>query len=139
MAYFRFFAITLVGLAIFAMNAHPVVAEPINSVEFDSFVAATQRMRASTESIKSLKNSGKVVGHERGLLDPIEGKPLTAQEKEMLDRENADRREYFTFLAKYSNSIYRHEQPRIPDKAAVDYAEVAQYFAKRWKEWPPQQ
>ena len=84
-------------------------------------------MNVNSEKIKALKNSGKVIGHERGFLDPVENTHLTVEERETLNQENANRREYFSFLAR--NSIHPTQS----------YEQVAQKLAKEWKEWPPKQ
>ena len=104
-----------------------------------SFEAVVQRMRTNTEAIKLLKNSGKVIGSERGLLNPMDGAYLSAEEKVILDQENSDRIEYFTFLAKYSNSLYLNNDSAMLGKATVSYEQIAQYFSAKWKEWPPNQ
>ncbi len=96
-----------------------------DSDDMKRFEAAVQHMRENAKNIHALINSRRVIGHELGLLDAVDNAHLTAEEKNILDQENTDRREYFTFLAKNSNPPH-------------SYADIAQHFAKQWKEWPPQ-
>ena len=121
------------------LNCNLSYANQDDNFELERFNVVVERMRENFQKIKDMKASRKVIGHERGFLDPFDRANLSPDEQKILEQENKDRSEYFSFLAKHSNSIHRHEKPPMPDRPAVSYEEVAQYFAKKWKEWPPRQ
>ena len=81
-------------------------------------------LKSRAAQIDSLKQVGKVIGSEYGLLNPASGVILSADEKDLLNQENEDRRSLFTFIAGHSNP-------------PVTYERVAnEYAMKQWKEWP---
>ncbi len=130
--------IMLCGL-LFLSYANILFANPEYSVELKRFEKAVLQMRENAEKIESLRNSGKVIGSERGLLDPASNANLSTNEQILLDQENKNRSIYFIFLARNSSSIYQQEKPLKPDNSRVTYLQIAQYIAKKWKEWPPKQ
>ncbi|MFZ2405639.1 MAG: hypothetical protein WAW41_10915 [Methylobacter sp.] len=126
----------LFACLIITLNMDVTFANSGNPTELE-FKIIVQRMRLNTERIKTLKKLGKVVTHERGFLRPNDKWLFTQEEEELLAVENADRTMYFIFLTEHSDSIDAYDESRIPDKLAVSYERVAQYCAKKWKEWPP--
>ena len=81
-------------------------------------------MKGRFAQIDGLKQVGKVIGSEYGLLNPASGVILSADEKYLLNQENENRRSLFTFIAEHSNP-------------PVTYERVAnEYAMKQWKEWP---
>lgn len=100
-------------------------ADPVDSNAYHQVLLAASRLQARTGRIKALKQAGKALGTEHGLLDPNPGNSLSPTERGLLQQENQDRRELFEFIAKYS-------------APPVSYERVANEYAKNiWKEWPP--
>lgn len=81
--------------------------------------------RSRSANLKTMKEAGKIIGSEYGLLTASAGSALSETEQAMLDQENKDRRILFAFIAEHS------EPP-------VSYERVAnEYSSNQWKEWPP--
>ena len=102
------------------------VPEPTAPDNYRQTWEAVNRSSSRISAIQPLKQSGKVVGSEYGLLNPVlEGIALTPGEQRLLTEENRDRRTLFAFIAEHS------DPPRTYEQVANEYVR------NRWREWPP--
>lgn len=110
--------------------SQPSIQEPTAPNEYKQVWQTVKRLQERASAITALKQAGKIIGNEHGLLNPAgNGKTqtniLSASEQDMLDQENLDRRGLYSFISQYSNPY-------------ISYEGVAYEYAKnQWKEWPP--
>jgi hypothetical protein len=105
--------------------AHPEAREPTGPEDYRQVWQTVNRLQSRAGALAALKQAGKVIGNEHGLLNPTTGASLSASEQDLLNQENQDRRSLYAFVSRYSNP-------------PVSYERVAYEYAKnQWKEWPP--
>lgn len=98
--------------------------ESLAPSEYRQALEAAGRINARSATIQALKQAGKLVGSESGLLNPVQGIELAPEERGLLGDENQDRRVLFAFIAGNSS----------PE---VSYERVADEYARnQWREWP---
>jgi hypothetical protein len=99
--------------------------EAIEPGKYKQAWEAVIRLNSRLAVIQPLKQAGKVVGSESGLLNPALNSTLAPGEQGLLSQENQDRRLLFAFIAEHSSP-------------PVSYERVASEYARnRWREWPP--
>ena len=102
MSYLTYIFKLFVGL-LMVLNCNLSYANQDDNFELERFNVVVERMRENFQKIKDMKASRKVIGHERGFLYPFDRANLSPDEQKILEQENKDRSEYFSFLAKHSN------------------------------------
>lgn len=99
--------------------------EPTAPEDYRQTLEAVNRSTTRVAAIQGLKQAGKAIGSEYGLLNPVLDSSLTPEEQDLMNQENQDRRILFAFIAEHSDP-------------PMSYERVAnEYVRNRWKEWPP--